>query len=203
MRLQMADEGGGLSAAFKPVVEPAFFRSVEELEQGPRREEAGRGPPVKAKAVVMIGQVGKQLWEVRAEHFGGSGEVAAKVLLNLRVRVAEQVGVCRLQGQVGEVVQLGKDARFVELRDAGHEKEPDGRIIGLEGGIEGRKFVADLRKESGLVQAGRQGSVVFVNQRDDGIVRPGREPVDEGSQSIGRGRYRAVQAFPNHQVKQI
>ena len=126
---------------------------------------------------------------VPAAHFASvqPRQFRSKHPVQVGVRVAANVGVATVQGDVLKIVQAGEDVDLGELADSGEQGEPNVLVEILDGGVETAQVVtvgADRLRHSQGIQ---HRLVVLVNQNHDPLARLLAQQLDQFAEPFRGG----------------
>ncbi len=123
---------------------------------------------VEAIAVVPILHFGQQFFPAEAHQFRGGGDFLCKIFLQFLLGVAQHIGVSRVQADVLQVVETGKNAHFGKLAHAGEEDKFQQVIVVFEYRI---KLFENIPRFDGfsqiLAQMVNHRRIVLVYQYND------------------------------------
>ncbi len=88
---------------------------------------------------------------------------------NFLIRIAKQCSIGGTKRNILEIVEGREDARVADFRYSRHEEETQTPFISLDGGVKQCQVPSDLGKENRIIQIGRQGRVILVNEQNQGV----------------------------------
>ena len=114
------------------------------------------------------------------------GELRREHRVQVRLGVAADGGVARVQGDVLEVVQAGEQAHLGEPAHPREQGEPNVGVAELDGPVQVVQVAAVGAGEIRRLQRVQDGLVVLVDQHDDGPLGALAQRPDQMGEALGR-----------------